>query len=371
MRIEVLSWQEALRNIGADWSALVRSSGANPSLDPRWMDAVLRSHARTGEAFVAAAHEGDALVGALPFLETRVRLRGLSLNAVDLASNLVSYHPEIVGTRPTELLEATLAHAHAGRWDLLRIDNAPDDAATVQALRAVAARLRAKTLTRPGESSPYIAIDSGWDEFLATRSKKFRANVTRAVRRMKEQGETAMQWFGPGDDAAALLRCMLEIEERSWKADAGSAITDRRVEIEYYRCVLPVLSEMGALFANVLFIKDVPAAYVLCCNYDGWVGQLKTSFDKSIQDAGARVIDESVRSAFASGARTYDFLGEASAHKLKWTDRVRTHHGYWLLSRRPLARLAWWANACADKLRSMRRPKSPSSTAPPADTSAD
>jgi hypothetical protein len=154
---------------------------------------------------------------------------------------------------------------------------------------------------------------------------------------------------------------MLDIEERSWKAEAGSAITDRRVEIEYYRCVLPVLSEMGALFANVLFIKDVPCAYVLCCNFNGWVGQLKTSFDKSIQDAGARVIDESVKQAFASGARTYDFLGEASAHKLKWTDRVRTHHGYWLLSRRPMARLAWWANVCAEKVRALRsaEPKAP------------
>jgi hypothetical protein len=370
MRIEVLSWPETLRKIGADWSALVRASGANPSLDPRWMDAVLRSHARTREAFVAAAHEGDALVGVLPFIETSVRLRGLPLKAVDFASNLVSYHPEIVGAPAEQLLEATLAHAHDGRWDLLRIDNAPDDSPTVQAVRSVAARLRARTLTRPGETSPYIAIESGWDEFLATRSKKFRANVTRAVRRMKEQGETAMQWFGPGDDVEALLRFMLDIEERSWKADAGSAITDRRIEIEYYRCVLPVLREMGALFANVLFIKDVPAAYVLCCNYNGWVGQLKTSFDKSIQDAGARVIDESVKQAFASGARTYDFLGEASAHKLKWTDRVRTHRGYWLLSRRPLARLAGWANACAEKLRSLKRAK-PNAPGVHSDSSAD
>ena len=371
MRTEVLSWSQALREIGADWSALVRASGANPSLDPRWMDAVLRSHARTDEAFVAAAYDGDALAGVLPFLQTRLRLRGLPLNVVDFGSNLVSYHPEIVGAHAEELLEATLRRAHAGRWDLLRFDNAPDDSASVAAVQAVATRRRATLLTRQGESSPYIAIEGSWEEFLAGRSKKFRANVTRAVRRMKEQGESAMQWFGPGDDAAHLLRCMLEIEERSWKADAGSAITDRRVEIEYYRCVLPVLSEMGALFANVLFIKDVPSAYVLCCRFNGWVGQLKTSFDKSIQDAGARVIDESVRQAFASGARTYDFLGEASAHKLKWTDRVRTHHGYWLLSRRPMARLAWWANVCAEKLRALRRAGRKAPPAPSPDPSAD
>jgi CelD/BcsL family acetyltransferase involved in cellulose biosynthesis len=357
MSTRFLQWREAQAQIAPEWSALVASTGLNPSLDPRWLDAVVRSHGLDGRVVVAARHSGDALVGVLPFVLSRERTHGVPLRVVDVCSNFVSYHPQIVAAREhEELVSDVLEFAHEGRWDILRVNNTPDDGPTGELLATLARRRRAQLMIQPGERSPYIVVEGSWDAFLAARSKKLRANVTRAVRRMKDAGETAMRWFTPDDDPHELLECILEIEKRSWKAQEGTAITSRPVELEYHQLLLPALTQMKALFANVLMIHDRPAAYVLCCRTASWTGQLKTSFDMSIADAGARVIDESIRRAFESGGGVYDFLGDATPHKLKWTERIRSHTGYWMWSSRLPARLAFGLKRIGASLRRRRTP---------------
>jgi CelD/BcsL family acetyltransferase involved in cellulose biosynthesis len=364
MQTTVLSWEEALRQLSPGWSALVARTGMNPSLDPRWLAASLSSHSLPGTIHVAALLEGDELIGALPFRCHTVQMHGIPLNAVDVCSNVVSYHADLTATRGHErLLKDALDFAHRGKWDVLHFANATDDGAVPGALAALTDRHAWTVIDEVGESSPYVRIESSWDDFLKTRSKKLRANITRSVRRMKECGETAMLWFDGTADSAPLLDYIMEIEKRSWKFDAGTAILPGNTEGEYHRRLLPALVEMDALFANVLMVHDKPAAYVLGCRHNGWIGQLKTSFDSSLQDAGSRVIDESLRKAFEVSAQIYDFLGAATPHKLKWTDNVRSHRNYWIYSSRVRARLVATAKRFA---RRMRRPAAENATESPA-----
>jgi CelD/BcsL family acetyltransferase involved in cellulose biosynthesis len=301
---------------------------------------------------VAAAWKGSRLVGVLPLLCSKERIHGLPLRTVDLASNVVSYHPEIVASESADqLLADALARAHQGRWDLFRATSVPDDSATQVLLSSKLRALGLSPFTAPGECSPYIKVAGQWDAFLRTRSKKFRANMLRTARRSDDFGAVSTRWFLEGGEETTLLSEILEIESRSWKAGAGSAITSRPIERQYHERLLPVLSELRALFANVLYADGKPAAYVLCCRYGNWVGQLKTSYDLSFKDAGARVIDDSVQRAFLAGAGVYDFLGDATPHKTKWTDLVRSHQSYWVYSSRPLARALSMAKRASSLVR--------------------
>ena len=199
------------------------------------------------------------------------------------------------------------------------------DGASLGWLRAALGREASYIFEDPSENSPYIRIDATWDDFLKTRSKKFRANLLRTGRRSQEMGESVTHWHVGTTDLDALLADITYVEQRCWKAKAGTAITSRPVELAYHQRLLPVLGQLDALFANVLHINGRPAAYVLACSRGGWVGQLKTSFDAKLQDAGARAIDESVQRAFEDGAKVYDFLGDVAPHKTKWTELSRRH----------------------------------------------
>ncbi len=355
MQVKTYDLGAAVAELGERWVELVRREGLNPSLDPRWLDITIRSLNTRGSVTVVAMFERDELLGIFPFQCFSQRYYGVRLNVAAPCSNLMSYHAEICAREAHEaLLLAVLERAHRGRWDVLSFQNVPEESRTARAIEAIA-RTRGLWLVRePGERSPYINVRGSWDEFLRTRAKKLRANVTRAIRRMEQCGETGMCWHVSGS-TAELQSSILEIDDRSWKKDTGTAIRDSAAEARYHSELLPMLERMGALFANVLFVKHQPGAYVLCCRYNGWVGQLKTSFDRSLPDAGARVIDESIRRAVTEGARTYDFLGDVAPHKLKWADAITSHSSFWLFAGRPLARAIGAAKIASSRIRARVR----------------
>ena len=95
MHTETMTWNEAQATLVPEWRELVASGGFNPSLDPAWMDAAIRSHRLDRDVIVTVARLGNRLVGVLPLICSRERIRGLPMRTVDLASNVVSYHPEV------------------------------------------------------------------------------------------------------------------------------------------------------------------------------------------------------------------------------------------------------------------------------------
>lgn len=353
MRFEAHSWNDVPAPLLADWSQLVADTGLNASLDPGWMDAAIRSHDCARLATVVAARRGGRLVGVLPLICRRQSVHGVPLKTVDFASNIVSYHPEIIASEcSAELLLESLRIAHDGSWDLLRANQVPTGSATAEALRGCAMSINGVAFQEAGESSPYITISTSWDAFLQSRDAKFRANRARAARRARDTGSSSMTWFDGSGDPANLLPAILEVEQRSWKAATGVAITSRATERDYHERLLQFLSPRNAIFANVLHIDARPVAYVLACRWNRWVGQLKTSYDESLKHVGAYVIDESVRRAFETGAGEYDFLGDATPHKLRWTDTLREHRNYWLYSSRLPARVVALGKHIASRLRS-------------------
>jgi CelD/BcsL family acetyltransferase involved in cellulose biosynthesis len=327
MIVTLYDWRTALRELGDVWGDLVASRPYNPSLHPQWLDATLTAWAYDGSARVALVRNGGD-IAVIPFLVRTRTVLGLPVRCIELCSNIFSYHAEIpcAGALP-ELLQAFLDHAGLSSWDALRVVNVVADSPTAVALKSLPGQ--AAVSVRKGESSPYLRIDRNWSEYLKTRAKKVRANITRSQRLMQQAGETAMVWYERDCDPRQLLQDMLDIEARSWKLDAGVAIVAGTPQCAYHERLLPWLAANGML-ANVLYVKDRPVAYTLCAVWRGWVGQLKTSFAAELRDAGSRVIHSSLERAFQNGCTEYDFLGDAAPHKMRWADQVRAHEDVWL-----------------------------------------
>lgn len=327
--IDLMSWQDAQSSLSDEWRSLVDRNGLNPTLDPAWMDASIQSHGRAGDASVVVARRNSGLVGVLPILYSAANVRGIPIRIVELASNLVSYHPEIPAEEAhAQMLTVALEDAYGGDWDVFRANAVPAGCPTSVLLQEYFQRRSGSLFVEGGETSPYLPIETTWGQFLKTRDTRFRSNRSRVVRRVDEYGSTETRWFEGCVDSAELLQDILQIERHSWKAAKGIAISDRDFEMAYHIRLLEMLGSKSAVFANVLYISNQPIAYVLCCNWRKWIGQLKTSFDSRYKHVGAYVIDASIQRAFEVGATEYDFLGEATPHKLQWTNHTRIHHNY-------------------------------------------
>lgn len=332
MSVTVYEWHKALQQWGGVWAELVCSGGFNPSLHPQWMHSSLTAHGLVDRTCVALVESAGGQIAILPLLSRKLLLSGLPMRCLDLASNVLSYHAELLASgNVTEALAAALASDRLPRRDVLRLGNLVAGGVTMNALQHLPTQLISGMTSYPGERSPYFALTQDWSAYLAALPKKMRANIKSCMRSTQQAGETGMVWYQQGCDADRLLSDILEVEQKSWKAAENKAIRGDAAEGAYYRNLLPWLANNG-LLANVLYVKDRPAAYVLCAQWQGWVGQLKTSFSQDVRDAGFRVIHASIERAFADANREYDFLGDVAPHKLRWADQVRAHQDHWLFA---------------------------------------
>jgi CelD/BcsL family acetyltransferase involved in cellulose biosynthesis len=360
-RWRIESFDRASGDVLAAWDALIDANDLNPTLAPAWVQLANQTVGRRAGPMQLLIGSTATPIAIVPFFNSRERMIGLSTRILELASNFVSYHAGLVTAdlheeALTELLRDT------AQWDVFRAVNIPVDSPTARAIEAVARRMGAPLQMIAGDASPYLPIAGSWDAFLATRNKKFRYKLRQ--RSQIADSTFRLEWLTSQTDCATLLRDLLTVEQSSWKAAEGMAISLRAAEIAYHEQLLPYLARNGMLLSCVLYKDARPVAYSLCCQRRGWVGHLKTSFDQAFaqNSAGGIVIDASIEKAFSLGAREFDFLGHDAPHKLAWSPLVRRHADYLLFAPRFRPRLIAfarnlksWARARVQRLAASRR----------------
>lgn len=346
----------------AEWQGLANALGANFSLSPEWIQITAKSHGIFENAQLWTVRRHGRLAAVLPLTISKVRSAGISLTALELVANRVSYHNTVLSSLPIPFtLDLLLSLARENSVDFIHFAGIGDDTELAEVLGRAEQKHKAIVHRLSGEASPYLPLNLSWDELVASKPKKFRYKLRKREEMLQSSGNLDMRWYSSPDECPALLRAMEAVEESSWKQQAGVSIFARPHEKRYHELLLPFLGGRGALRANVLFRQDTPIAYNLCCLWDGWMGQLKTSFDQAhaALSPGSLVIDHAIRRACENGAKEFDFLGNRDPHKLAWTKTVREHSDYYVYLNSTLrGRLVGRAKRIRERMRS--RAKTPS-----------
>lgn len=342
------------------WLELMSAQGLNASLGPEWIAIAAASIGQSAaRVCVFVDREPDGTVrGVVPFFMSERRMMGLQMRVLQLASNLVAYHADVVAADASLLLRRFLGAAP--RWDVFHAAHLESAGRMASVMRDIAADTGAVLQVMPSDVSPFLPIDAPWQAYLASKNKKFRYKLRHRRETLAQQAGSALVWYESSADVPSLLESMVAVEARSWKAGAGLDIPSRPVELEYYRMLLPWLAERGMLLASVLYVERKPIAYCLCCRSDRWIGNLKTSFDHGCAhlSPGSIVIDSAVERAFQLGAREFDFLGQAAPHKLAWTSQTRAHGDFFLFAPRFKPRLIGSLKLLKERLRGAPRQQS-------------
>lgn len=320
----------------SDWEQLADSAGANFSLYPAWSEVIAESQDIAAHTELIAAYLDDEIVGILPVNFSSKRVSGILWRSLGLLSNRISYHNTLLSRlAPCDAIRLIVDEGVSRNVDVIHLAGISDDTGLGKYLKEDSPNKLFRTHTISGDSSPYLQLDRNWDELLATKPKKFRYKLRKRAAVLDSSEKTELRWFRNVEDCSTLLDAMRAIEQNSWKKDAGISIFERQHEGRYHELLLPFLAMNQAMFANVLYEEEVPIAYNLCCVWNGWVGQLKTSFDKRFAELspGSIVIDHAIQHAIELDADEFDFLGDTDPHKLAWTKSVRPHSDHFLYLR--------------------------------------
>jgi CelD/BcsL family acetyltransferase involved in cellulose biosynthesis len=213
----------ALEELREEWDELAVLA-ALPLMAPAWILPWLRRLAPSGaEPRVVAVYEDDQMVGIAPFYTVRDGSRGrvdYRLPGIELGARLA---PLARPGREWEVAEAIAGALREAehRPDVLAL--APTELASpwLMALReGWPGRLRPRAFTYDVQEAPIVSLHAeSFDEWLSTRSAKFRRNMRRLGRMFVDEGGTMrLSDAGTlGGDVASLSR----LHATRWEGKGG------------------------------------------------------------------------------------------------------------------------------------------------------
>jgi CelD/BcsL family acetyltransferase involved in cellulose biosynthesis len=341
--VEVVSSIGAYSNLRADWNGLVVENqgsllGQDGTSTYEWFETILSAFREAAESRVVVARKGSAVVGILPVVaDLKGRLGPRILMATELYGGrngplLLRHEAEVFVA-----LLSGLDQAWPGWGSLQMTLLANSENASVVIGAANANRYTASSV--PNQESPFFPLFASADDFKRGISKSVLQMLRTSRNKFSKIGSLSFHEYVREHEADELLEVVLAIERRSWKHEAGTAITAQPRQEAFYRALFPRAMKAGLLHAEVLFLQDEPIAYNFGLIHQGVFSCLKHSnaqlYDKL---SPSYLVNEWLFGKLRSkGVVTFDFMGLAEPHKLRWSEENCTYkRETWMLFNRTL-----------------------------------
>jgi CelD/BcsL family acetyltransferase involved in cellulose biosynthesis len=206
--------------------------------------------------------------------------------------------------------------------------------------------------------TPYIPLAGVTDVevLLKGRDAKFRANLRRRMRKLRERGELRLRRHEEAD--ASVLQRFYELEQAGWKGRAGTAIACDPSTRRFYDEAARWASEQGCLAVYALELEGTPIAMQWGLEQNGRYFLPKPAYDPTYasHSPGQILMHEVLADLCRRGVAEFDFLGPWMDWKADWTSQVRVHNWCYVFGKGALGRLSYLAKfGLRSRLDTLRR----------------
>jgi len=300
-----------LREVEDEWRSCAERSGS-AFLTPDWALAWLRHYGVGLElAVLQVRGKHRETIGWMPMaLHGSGQRRTLRFIGANLADHL---HPLAEHLGSEAEVAAALGAELGGEidgWSKVTLDNVDVDARWVDALLEAAPTKLATAVTRRNEL-PYVVLPSSWDEYLAARSRNFRNEVGRKLRRLERDHEVRFRLTEDPRRLPEDLDTFFRLHGARWEQRGGSSSVTPRARA-FHRDFSAMALERGWLRLWIMDVDGEPAAA-----WYGWklgkrYAYYLAGFSQRWADwsVGFLLMAHTVRAAIEEGASEYDMLLE-------------------------------------------------------------
>jgi CelD/BcsL family acetyltransferase involved in cellulose biosynthesis len=342
-RVEEVRDREAFIALRSEWERLVAATGGSVFVGHAFLQLWMDHFGAWSELTVLLGRDAEGgLVAALPLLETRVRMFGLSVRLLASPTNEHSGRFDLLAVHPEQAAGALVAHLGArGGWDVLRLSDVAQGAAALHLVHAAeAAGLQVGVA--PGPRSPYLSLPSSVEAFERDRSKNVRSSLRRRRRRLLEQGPVTLERVCTAD--AGLPRRLMEafqLEANGWKGRAGTAILQDGRTHGFYAGLALQAADRGQLWLSILRSKEQAIAFDLGLKDGARYLSFKHGYAEAFGEysPGQLITWDLLRDCIDRGISEFDFMGEDAECKRAWTSTVRPHSWCFVFNATAVARL--------------------------------
>ncbi len=286
-----------------------------------WLDTF---HPGTASRFLIAARNGH-WQAALPLVSGRIGpLSTALLPGGDLCSVGDLLLDESQGVNQSDTACDTLvAGLCRTRGSLARFDAIFPATSRWQHFLAAAQRRHLYQVGRHRGVTGIIELRGTWEGYFAARSRNMRRQMRVARKRAEREGTLALKLIdrASAGECESLLKSGFEVEDRSWKADEGTATLRTAGAFPYFVEQARLLLPMGQLLLAFLTLDDRPIAFEYGWQVKGTYHSLKVGYDAAYShlSPGQLLRYLMLERLFAEGRiQRVDYLGPLSDATAKW-----------------------------------------------------
>jgi len=205
-----------------------------------------------------------------------------------------------------------LAEAIVRDGRAVEADRIPEGSPLIPALRA-ALRGKGWMSVRPATPTPTIALQERWKDPASCFNSGRRSDFRRAARRAGEFGEVSFEILAPAPaEFDALFDEAIQVEARSWKREAGTAIAVDSAKESCFRHYFRSACERGEFRIAFMRIDGRAVAMQMALESLGRYWLFKIGFDESFErcSPGTLLMLHTIGWAANRELKAYELLGD-------------------------------------------------------------
>ncbi len=166
-----------------------------------------------------------------------------------------------------------------------------------------------------------LALPSTWDEYLAILTTKQRHESRRKLRRLWEEGNVDYRTVEDTGAVHGIMDTFLKLFSGS-REDKARFMTAKVAS--FFRLLADTMAEAGLLRLGILELGTVPAAMVMCFDYNDCVYLYNSGYDTNYSSLSVGILSKvlCIKDSIQRGRKRFDFLkgGEAYKYQLGGTE---------------------------------------------------
>ncbi len=319
---------DQLREYAVEWNDLWRRSDvALPTVQAELLATWIEQFHPKGQFHAIVVADQDRWVAAIPMVSCRVaRLipaGGLTTNPWFPCGELL-----VDATANVELaMDLLLAEAAGLPWPLLWFNDMIPESPRWMALMRACHRAGVAACCHERYRVGRVDINSTWDIYRKNLPKNHRQAMQRAQRRLENEGDVRFEMRSrlPIDDVEPWLTDAFQLEDRSWKGNAGSSVLSTPGMFPFFVRQTEHLAALGQFEAASLRLDDRLLAFVYGFRAKGTYFAHKISYDPEFSafSPGQLLFHHIFERLHSEGdVRVLDFMGPQTQATTRWRPKT-------------------------------------------------
>ena len=321
MRTEVVSSDDEIARIAPAWDAFAAEFGS-PINSAVWHRHALRhAHGPADRPHIVTVWRNERLTAIAPLI---------------LAQRTAGRRVEIIGAETLFEPSAVLANSVSAAEALVSAVLATGRPVKLTRQAATAfnkvfsqtARRSGMVLCPAASGSPFVDLSGGWEGYYQGLSSRLKNVIRRGGKQLSKFAKVEFEFIKPdASNVSPLLQTAFEVEQRSWKGKAGSAVLLRPDLRGFFFSYAAELATRGELLVSFLRLEGEPIAMQVANISHGAYWQLKIGYDERYakQLVGLQLQLQTIEWTGQQGYQRYEFLGTAEPWIREWTGSVHSY----------------------------------------------